>query len=78
MPSSIRPPCKSCPKMGCGDYHSQCDKYLQYKANLEMAKAKNKELNKIAGFRGTKGLGNHYKPKKYTNHTGYRNDTYRL
>ena len=24
-------PCKDCEKKGCGDYHSQCQEYLEYK-----------------------------------------------
>ena len=23
-------PCKDCEKKGCGTYHSQCEKYLEY------------------------------------------------
>lgn len=68
---SLNSPCKNCPSVGCGSYHSQCEKYLQFKADLEQAKARRKELDTISSFRGTKGLGNHYRPKRWTNKTSY-------
>ena len=73
---SVQSPCKECPKCGCGSYHDKCEKYLKFKADLEIAKAKNKDLNEISSFHGIKGLGNHYVPKYITNKTGYRNDHY--
>lgn len=67
---SVSAPCKNCPKVGCGAYHTQCEPYLKYKEELEKSKKTNKELNQIANFRGTWGLASHYKPKKWSNDRG--------
>lgn len=28
---NLQPPCKDCERCGCGPYHSQCEKYKEYK-----------------------------------------------
>lgn len=28
-------PCKDCPKKGCGSYHSECEQYLEYRAEKD-------------------------------------------
>lgn len=28
-------PCKECPASGCGSYHSECEKYLEYKRRVK-------------------------------------------
>lgn len=66
-PYGVAAPCKNCPKVGCGPYHTKCEAYQQYKADLEKSKLINKELNADTGYRGAKSLGCHYKPKKWTN-----------
>lgn len=33
-------PCNDCPNKGCGKFHSQCDKYLAYTAELEIERQK--------------------------------------
>ena len=41
-------PCKSCPDVGCGEYHSQCKKYLAWKTELKKLKAaKDADANTI-------------------------------
>lgn len=34
-----KPPCGDCPRKGCGEYHSKCDKYKAYKSDLKDYKA---------------------------------------
>lgn len=58
---SIGAPCKNCPKVGCGVYHTQCEPYLKYKEELEKSKKANKELNQIANFRGMKGCSSRHR-----------------
>ena len=31
-------PCKDCPNKGCGAYHAQCEKYLEYVKFREYAR----------------------------------------
>jgi hypothetical protein len=64
---SVSAPCKNCPKVGCGAYHTQCEPYLKYKEELEKSKKTNQELNQIANFRGMKGCSIRYKLKRRSN-----------
>lgn len=32
-------PCKDCERKGCGEYHSQCEAYKNFKIALEQEKA---------------------------------------
>ena len=54
-PYGVKAPCINCPKIGCGPYHTKCEKYKQYRTNLEQSKKRNKELAEILSFRGVKG-----------------------
>ena len=36
-------PCKDCEKKGCGDYHSQCQEYLEYKKWKEQVNEKERK-----------------------------------
>ena len=43
MPS---PPCKHCERKGCGEYHSRCPKYLEFRRKMEeVYKNRKKELD---------------------------------
>lgn len=47
-------PCKECPNRGCGVFHSECEKYLEWKTYAdELNKKIRKE--KSAVFRNLKG-----------------------
>jgi hypothetical protein len=36
-------PCKDCEKKGCGNYHSQCKEYLEYKKWKQQVNKKERE-----------------------------------
>lgn len=38
-------PCKNCPKKGCGAYHAECEKYLEFKQYREEVRKKEKDYN---------------------------------
>ena len=35
---TIVPPCKECPKKGCGSFHDICEEYIKYKTEVERLK----------------------------------------
>ena len=63
----IQNPCKDCPKQGCGRFHDKCEKYLQFRKDVENYRIHRRELDENSGYYGAKPLGNHYVPKKFTN-----------
>ena len=40
-------PCKDCPKKGCGAYHGQCEKYLEYVKFREMVRERKRQEKMI-------------------------------
>ncbi len=54
-------PCKDCENKGCGVYHSQCEKYLEYRESLEMARKKEKEEKMFFERRRKNGISRTYK-----------------
>lgn len=55
----ILSPCKDCERSGCGVYHDQCEKYLEYKA----AKKKEKAAYDADVLRRTKPVNPYLKKK---------------
>ena len=53
-------PCKNCKKKGCGDYHSQCELYLEWK------KEYSKGMKRIpySGYKEAK-VRDHFKRKYF-------------
>lgn len=44
-------PCKDCDNKGCGAYHAQCEKYLDWKKELEEYRKQEKQRNEIYAYR---------------------------
>ena len=63
----IQNPCKDCPKQGCGRFHDKCEKYLQFRKDVENYRIHRRELDENSGYYGAKPLGHHYVPKKFRN-----------
>ena len=44
-------PCKDCEKKGCGIYHSQCEKYLEFSANRQKINEEKYKESKATYYR---------------------------
>lgn len=68
----ISSPCKDCEKSGCGLYHSECEKYLEYRAEVdkqnELIKEYKKEMAETCSYINQQQLRTHrsgHKVKKW-------------
>ena len=41
----IKPPCISCPETGCGAKHDTCEKYMEYKEQVNAIRRKKKHIS---------------------------------
>lgn len=55
-------PCKDCDNKGCGVYHSQCQKYLEYKKWKEQVNEKERKAKAFYSI-STAGRRNKWKRK---------------
>lgn len=42
-------PCRDCPERGCGKKHDSCKAFLEWKADREQEKQRQREQSKIQG-----------------------------